>query len=171
MAVRYSSVVFAGAPVMWVFNALLALVRGQGSIRLAKTMVCGGAVLMLPLRDSWWPRPSVLPPRCCLASGSASSRGGTEAVAVGTKYLTTVGPFYGFVGAAFVLYCAAQGTGRMMLPVAGAFARTIVAATGGALAVHLGGTFLAAGIGMIVFAAFGLTGLVLSVGYAASAKR
>lgn len=314
MAVCYSSVLFAGAPVIWVFNALLALVRGQGSIRLATTVVCGGAVLMVPLspliifgagpipgfgiaggaiallvyyasgaivfagvifggrslvRPPWPPRLSLplvaeilrvglmsalvaastnltiaivtnlvgtagvealagygagarleilLVPlsagigipagiivgtnlgagqvaRARAAAWVATATGfvvaeavglaaallpgvwlglfteDPEALAVGTEYLTTVGPFYGFFGAAFVLYCAAQGTGRMMLPVAGALARTTVAATGGALAVQLGGTFLAVGIGMVVFAAFGLTGLVLSVGYAASARR
>ncbi|ORE94226.1 MATE efflux family protein [Stappia sp. 22II-S9-Z10] len=314
LAVRYAAVLFAGAPLIWTFNALLALVRGAGRIRLAAAVVCGGAVMMVPLspllifgagpwpglgiaggatallvyylagsivfacviwggtgaiRPPWPPRLSLRLTGVILRVGllSALVAGSTnltvavmttfagasglealagygagarleillvplsagigipagvivgtnlgagrvarakaaawvataagfaaaeavglaaalmpgawiglftadpEAVAVGTLYLTTTGPFYGFFGAAFVCYCAAQATGRMLLPVAGAFARTAVAAGGGALAGHLGGTFLAIGVGMAVFAAFGLSGLVLSVGYTAADSR
>jgi putative MATE family efflux protein len=60
-------------------------------------------------------------------------------IAAGSRYLQTVGPFYGFFGVGLVLYFASQGAGRMLWPVLGNASRLLVAALGGMLALHWGG--------------------------------
>ena len=60
-------------------------------------------------------------------------------LAVGTQYLRTVGPFYGFFGFGLALYFASQGAGRLGWPALSALLRVTIAAGGGWLAVHLGG--------------------------------
>jgi Na+-driven multidrug efflux pump len=59
-------------------------------------------------------------------------------LAIGTTYLRIVGPFFGFFGIGYALYCAGQGTGRMEWPVAGAVTRAAIAVVGGAAAIRLG---------------------------------
>jgi putative MATE family efflux protein len=60
-------------------------------------------------------------------------------LAVGTRYLSTVGPFYGFFGFGLALYFASQGAGRLAWPAMSAILRVCIAAGGGWLAIHLGG--------------------------------
>ena len=48
-ATTYSSLIFSGATLIWVFNLLLAAVRGTGNLILPLIVVCGGALLLLPL--------------------------------------------------------------------------------------------------------------------------
>ena len=61
-------------------------------------------------------------------------------LAAGTRYLTTVGPFYGFFGAGLALYFASQGAGRLLWPLLAGFTRLVIAAVGGWLATRwLGG--------------------------------
>ena len=61
-------------------------------------------------------------------------------LAAGTRYLTIVGPFYGFFGAGLALYFASQGAGRLLWPLCAGFTRLVVAGAGGWLAVRgLGG--------------------------------
>jgi putative MATE family efflux protein len=48
-SMRYSSLIFAGSVLIWVFNLLLAAVRGTGNLILPLVVVCGGALLLLPL--------------------------------------------------------------------------------------------------------------------------
>jgi Na+-driven multidrug efflux pump len=61
-------------------------------------------------------------------------------LAAGTRYLTVVGPFYGFFGAGLALYFASQGAGRLLWPLVAGFARLAVAGAGGWLATRaLGG--------------------------------
>jgi Na+-driven multidrug efflux pump len=61
-------------------------------------------------------------------------------LAAGTRYLTIVGPFYGFFGAGLALYFASQGAGRLLWPLFAGFTRLVVAAAGGWLATRwLGG--------------------------------
>ena len=90
-------------------------------------------------------------------------------IAVGSEYLRTVGPFFGFFGMGYALYCAGQGTGRMGRPATGALVRAAIAVIGGALALHVGvgldRFFLAAGVGMAAFGCLSLLGLILRVGY------
>ncbi len=49
VATTYSSLVFGGAILIWVFNLLLAAVRGTGNLLLPVAIVCGGALILLPL--------------------------------------------------------------------------------------------------------------------------
>jgi Na+-driven multidrug efflux pump len=49
VANTYSSMVFGGAILIWVFNLLLAAVRGTGNLLLPVAIVCGGALILLPL--------------------------------------------------------------------------------------------------------------------------
>jgi Na+-driven multidrug efflux pump len=41
--------VFGGAILIWVFNLLLAAVRGTGNLLLPVAIVCGGVLILLPL--------------------------------------------------------------------------------------------------------------------------
>jgi Na+-driven multidrug efflux pump len=313
VATTYSSIIFGGAILIWIFNLLLAAVRGTGNLLLPVAIVCGGVLILLPLsptlifglgplpafgvagaatavllyyaggsvcfalylwggggilRPSAWPPPlSRAPFREILRVGGMSAlvsattnltiaiitsyvgisgvaalagygagarlefilvslsygiagpagilistnigadQGGralraawitmllsalaTEAVglaaatwpaawigsfsgdpavlATGTTYLRTVGPFFGFFGIGYALYCAGQGTGRMGWPVAGALTRAAIAVAGGAAAIRLGANldhiFMAVSIGMMSFGLLSLPGLFLRSGY------
>jgi putative MATE family efflux protein len=48
-ALRYSDVVFGGAVLMWTMNALASCVRGTGNMAVPAVVICGGAVLLIPL--------------------------------------------------------------------------------------------------------------------------
>jgi len=43
IAISYSSIIFAGATVIWLFNLLMAVVRGTGNLQVPVIVVCGGA--------------------------------------------------------------------------------------------------------------------------------
>lgn len=93
------------------------------------------------------------------------------AINAGCEYLRQTGPFFGFFGAGFALYCAAQGTGRMRLPLVGAFVRSVIAIGGGLIAVSLAGVFLSVAIGMAAFGLVGLLNLLFRVGFDDSPSR
>jgi putative MATE family efflux protein len=308
-AMTYSTIVFAGAVLIWIFNALLSVVRGTGNALLPVLVVCGGAVILIPLspllifgfhgiqglgvsggavalliyyaggstifaahiwRHKGVLKPEPVPPRFSLsrayeilrvgglstlvsastnltiaittgfvgqhgaaavAGYGAGSRlefflvplafgiGGPmailvstnigagnphralkaawlgvgiaavmaeliglaaaawphvwisafthnpDAIAAGCDYLHKTGPFFGFFGAGFALYCAAQGTGRMELPLTGAFVRSVIAIGGGLAVASLGGIFLSVAVGMAAFGLIGLPGLLLRIGF------
>lgn len=75
----------------------------------------------------------------------------------GSRYLHAVGPVYGLFGLGMALYFASQGAGRLLWPLLGNFARLVIAAGGGFLALHwsgsLNGVFVALAVAL---AAFGL---------------
>lgn len=48
-ATAYGNVVFAGLPLMWTMNALASAIRGTGNMLVPGTVICGGAVLLIPL--------------------------------------------------------------------------------------------------------------------------
>lgn len=48
-ALTYSNWVFAGAVLVWVFNALAAVIRGTGNMAVPATVICVGALLLVPL--------------------------------------------------------------------------------------------------------------------------
>ena len=48
-AVIYSSIVFAGAVPLWLFNSLAAVIRGTGNIFFPATVVAVGALVLIPL--------------------------------------------------------------------------------------------------------------------------
>jgi Na+-driven multidrug efflux pump len=80
-----------------------------------------------------------------------------QMLAVGSRYLHLVGPFYGFAGIGLALYFASQGAGRVGWPLVAGLSRMAVSIAGGWLALRLGlgldGVFLALGLGL---AALGL---------------
>ena len=49
IAVSYSSTIFAGATLIWLFNLLMAVVRGTGNLQVPVVVVCGGALILVPL--------------------------------------------------------------------------------------------------------------------------
>ena len=49
IAVSYSSTIFAGAMLIWLFNLLMAVVRGTGNLQVPVIVVCGGALILVPL--------------------------------------------------------------------------------------------------------------------------
>jgi hypothetical protein len=49
IAVSYSSTIFAGATLIWLFNLLMAVVRGTGNLQVPVIVVCGGALILVPL--------------------------------------------------------------------------------------------------------------------------
>jgi putative MATE family efflux protein len=63
-----------------------------------------------------------------------------EVLAAGSRYLRTVGPFYGFFGAGLALYFASQGAGRLLWPLLASFTRLVISGVGGWLVTRwLGG--------------------------------
>jgi len=90
------------------------------------------------------------------------------ALATGSTYLRTVGPFFGFFGVGYALYCAGQGTSRMQWPVTGALVRAAIAIAGGFLVTRFGngtsGIFLAVAAGMATFGFLSLPSLIWWVG-------
>jgi Na+-driven multidrug efflux pump len=61
----------------------------------------------------------------------------------GQTYLRIVGPFYGCIGAAMIVYFSSQGAGRMLWPFVGGIVRLLWATVGGWMAVHQFGAGLA----------------------------
>ena len=62
-ALQYSDVVFAGAVLMWTFNALGSCIRGTGNMLVPAVVICGGAALLVPLSPclifGWGPFPAL----------------------------------------------------------------------------------------------------------------
>lgn len=48
-ALTYSHTVFAGALLIWLFNALAAVIRGTGNMALPAAVMCAGAAALIPL--------------------------------------------------------------------------------------------------------------------------
>jgi MATE family, multidrug efflux pump len=48
-ALAYSNVVFAGMVLLWVMNALSAVVRGTGNMLVPALVICGGVAVLVPL--------------------------------------------------------------------------------------------------------------------------
>lgn len=73
----------------------------------------------------------------------------------GVRYLHLVGPVYGVFGLGMGLYFASQGAGRLLWPLLANFARLVIAAAGGLLALYLGsgisGVFLALAVALVAF--------------------
>ncbi|WP_348645142.1 MATE family efflux transporter [Methylobacterium sp. P1-11] len=62
-ALVYSDVIFAGAVLVWLFNALPAVIRGTGNMLLPATVMCAGTVALVPLSPAlifgWGPLPAL----------------------------------------------------------------------------------------------------------------
>ena len=313
IAVSYSSIIFAGAILIWLFNLLMAVVRGTGNLQIPLIVVGGGALILVPLSSAlifgafgyhglgpaggavamlvyyavgtvayvvylWGrfgvltpsfrlPKLSIAPALAILRVGGMSAvvsattnltlaiitayvgMGGVEALAgygagsrlefllvplaygiggpvgivvsanlgagqveravkaawvgvlmacalteliglaaaafpiawigifsqdpavlqVGAQYLHRVGPFFGFFGLGYVLYCAGQATGRMEASVFAALLRAAVAVLGGYVVIWLKAdiiwNFAAVALGMVVFGLFALPPLINRSGY------
>jgi Na+-driven multidrug efflux pump len=63
-----------------------------------------------------------------------------EMLAIGTTYLRTVGPFFGFFGLGTTLCFASQGAGRLGWPSIAGLLRVLVTLGGGWLVLHLTGS-------------------------------
>jgi putative MATE family efflux protein len=75
----------------------------------------------------------------------------------GSRYLHAVGPVYGLFGLGMALYFASQGAGRLLWPLLANFARLVIAAVGGWLALRWSGSLTGIFIALAVaLAAFGL---------------
>ena len=48
-AMSYSNVIYAGAVLFWVLNALASVLRGTGNMLVPGAVICGGALLLIPL--------------------------------------------------------------------------------------------------------------------------
>jgi putative MATE family efflux protein len=80
-----------------------------------------------------------------------------EMIDAGTRYLHVVGPVYGLFGLGMALYFASQGAGRLLWPLLANFARLLIAAGGGWLALRWTGNLTSVFIALAVaLAAFGL---------------
>jgi putative MATE family efflux protein len=60
-ALTYSNVVFAGALLVWIFNALANVIRGTGNMALPAVVTCAGAAVLIPVSPclifGWGPCP------------------------------------------------------------------------------------------------------------------
>ena len=60
-ALDYSNIIYAGAILLWVMNALSSAIRGTGNMLLPAIVVCGGALLLIPISPclifGWGPFP------------------------------------------------------------------------------------------------------------------
>jgi len=80
-----------------------------------------------------------------------------DMIDAGTRYLHVVGPAYGLFGLGMALYFASQGAGRLLWPFLANFARLLIAAAGGYLALRFSGNLTAVFIALaLALATFGL---------------
>jgi putative MATE family efflux protein len=80
-----------------------------------------------------------------------------EMIDAGSRYLHVVGPAYGLFGLGMALYFASQGAGRLLWPLLANFARLIIAAVGGFVALRLTGNLTEVFIALsVALATFGL---------------
>ena len=61
-------------------------------------------------------------------------------ISIGSRYLRTVGPFYGFFGLGISMYFASQGAGKLSWPLIGGLVRMIVAVGGGWIVLRVTGS-------------------------------
>jgi Na+-driven multidrug efflux pump len=90
-------------------------------------------------------------------------------VRAGVQYLHDVGPFYGFFGLGFVLYCVGQATRRLAASLIGALTRAMIAAAGGYMLLrwhaNLDLNFFAVSAGMMAFGLIPLWSLIRRTGF------
>jgi putative MATE family efflux protein len=62
-ALDYSNIIYAGAILLWVMNALSSAIRGTGNMLLPAVVICGGALLLIPISPclifGWGPFPNL----------------------------------------------------------------------------------------------------------------
>jgi putative MATE family efflux protein len=92
-----------------------------------------------------------------------------QIVAVGSTYLRTAGPAFGFFGLGFTLYFASQGAGRLKWPLLAGVTRLVVAVGAGWLVLHftrwLPGLFLVSAGAMVIYGAITFTAVAAGAWY------
>jgi len=137
-----------GAPLV----AMVGTCTGRGAFTRARRAAWLGATLAVALTESIGVAAALWP-----AAWIGLFSDAPDVIAAGSAYLEVVGPAYGFFGLGTALYFAAQGAGRMRMPLAASIARFVLAAAGGALAVAMGGGLVAvAGMVAASLIVFGL---------------
>jgi Na+-driven multidrug efflux pump len=62
-ALTYSNVIFGGIVLMWLMNAFASVIRGTGNMLVPGAVICGGALLLVPLSPclifGWGPFPAL----------------------------------------------------------------------------------------------------------------
>ena len=137
-----------GAPLVAMVGANVGAGRRERALRIAMTgaaasfLVCEAIGLVAALFPVAWLRVFGAEP---------------EMLAVGTAYLRSVGPAYGFFGLGLSLYFASQGAGRLMWPLIAGAVRLTLAVGGGWLAWRLTGSLGALFVMLgVALAAYGL---------------
>ncbi|MDE1569531.1 MATE family efflux transporter [Aquabacter sp. P-9] len=120
-----------GAPVVALVGTNMGAGQNARAVRIALT----GAALAFTVTEAIG-LTAALFPEAWLALFSAEP----DMIAVGSAYLRSVGPFYGFFGIGLSLYFAAQGAGRLFWPTVGGFLRLVIALGGGWLALAATGS-------------------------------
>jgi Na+-driven multidrug efflux pump len=135
-----------GAPLAAMVGTSIGAGRRDRALRVAWT----GAAIAGILTEAIGLAAAAMPQAWLTLFGSDATM-----IAVGSRYLHTVGPFYGFFGTGLALYFASQGAGKLGWPLIGATLRVTVAICGGLLALRLGagigGVFLALGLALATF--------------------
>jgi putative MATE family efflux protein len=143
-----------GAPLVAMVGSNIGADRMQRAIRIALT---GGALAFviaefLGLAAAVWP----------LAWMQLFSTD-PETLTVGSTYLRTTGPLFGFFGLGFTLYFASQGAGRLKWPLIAGVVRLLLAVGAGWVVLHFSGSvqglFLASAAAMFVYGAITLTAI------------
>jgi putative MATE family efflux protein len=93
-----------------------------------------------------------------------------DVMSTGQTYLQIVGPFYGFLGAAMILYFSSQGAGQMLWPFVGGMVRLLLATIGTWMAVRQFGAGLA-GLSWMITASFVVFSLVSALALRQGAWR
>jgi Na+-driven multidrug efflux pump len=137
-----------GAPLV----ALVGTNIGAGNTRRALRIALTGGAVAFALTETIGIAAAIRPEAWLGLFGSDPAM-----LAIGSIYLRTVGPFYGFFGLGLALYFASQGAGRLFWPLLAGMLRLTVAAGGGWLALTLtgsvGGLFLALGLALLAYGA------------------
>ncbi|HZO31672.1 MAG TPA: MATE family efflux transporter [Chloroflexota bacterium] len=124
---------------------------GAGQYARARQVALTGAGLAAALTGSIGLLSAIVP---ALWVGFFSAEPGVRAV--GETYSRIVGLTYGFFGVGLALYFASQGSGRVGWALLAGFARLLISAGGGWIAVHwfgggLTSVFIAVALGFVVF--------------------
>jgi Na+-driven multidrug efflux pump len=98
-----------------------------------------------------------------------------KVVDIGTAYLRTVGPFYGFFGLGISMYFASQGAGKLGWALIGGLTRMIVALAGGWFVLRVTGStswLLAVyALGMLLYGTIIATSVAAGTWFSLPAKR
>jgi Na+-driven multidrug efflux pump len=135
-----------GAPVAAMVGTSIGAGRRDRAVRVAWT----GAAMAAGVTEAIGLAAAFFPAAWLSLFGADS-----KMIEVGTSYLQTVGPFYGFFGGGLALYFASQGAGRVGWSMMIAVLRVIIAAGGGWIAVtKFGGShglFVVLAVAMVVY--------------------